>query len=114
MRQIPWEFFAQRRNISYKAFSNMSYDQYTAWCARRNVIPLDENAYRAKVHPQDNNNVVVTPVTLPSNSRNYDPKTLSKKKKAELIDICILRGVKTSGKETKKQLVALLTAEQST
>lgn len=111
MKQIPWDFFAQRRNISYTSFKNMSYEQYVRWCARRNVIPLEESLFLDKTSPKKVQ-IDTKPKALPPNPRNTDPKLLAKKKKAELVELCTLRQLEITGKETKKQLVALLT-EQS-
>ena len=112
MKQIPWDFFAQRRNISYASFKNMSYEQYARWCGRRNVIPLQESEFQTKVEPPTVSPPKATPKALPPNPRNTDPKLLSKKKKSELVELCSVLDLEISGKETKKQLVALL-AEQS-
>lgn len=111
MKQIPWDFFAQRRNISFKSFKNMSYEQYTTWCARRNIIPLEEKIFFSKISP---NPMKAEPKkkVIPPNPRNTDPKLLSKKRKAELVELCALQNIQITGKETKKQLIALL-AEQT-
>ena len=111
MKQIPWDFFAQRRNISYASFKNMSYEQYVRWCGRRNIIPLEEDVFQSRVNTHKKRVPTKQTKAVPPNPRNTDPKLLTKKKKAELVDLCVLMGVKITGKETKKQLVALL-AEQ--
>lgn len=112
MKQIPWEFFAQRRNISYASFKNMSYEQYSQWCSRRNIAPLEKDTFHSKVQPHEIEQPENKIDNLPPNPRNTDPKILSKKKKSELVEICTLLGINISGKETKKQLVTLL-IEQS-
>lgn len=108
MKQIPWDFFAQRRNISYSSFKNMSYDQYKNWCARRNIIPLDETVFESKVGTPP----PVKTTTIQPKEKPKDTKSLLKHKKNELIELCNGLGIELSGKETKKQLVSLLTAEQ--
>ena len=112
MKQIPWDFFAQRRNISYASFKNMTYEQYTKWCLRRSVIPLDESVFQMKVNPPPVTTKEV-PQSLPEKKTiDVDTKTLPKKKKSELVALCNVMNVEITGKETKKQLIALL-AEQS-
>ena len=112
MKQIPWEFFAQRRNISYVSFKNMSYEQYTRWCGRRNIIPLEENAFHSKVSSHPVTQKKPAPPQVEQKITKIDATSLSKKKKAELVSLCESANVEITGKETKKQLVALL-IEQS-
>lgn len=112
MKQIPWDFFAQRRNISYASFKNMSYEQYTRWCARRNIIPLEESVFQMKVNPPPAIVKEVSPPVTKQPVVKVDTRTLPKKKKSELVALCDVMNVEITGKETKKQLIALL-AEQS-
>ena len=88
MKQIPWDFFAQRRNISYASFKNMSYEQYVRWCGRRNIIPLEEDVFQSRVNTQKKRVPTKQTKVVPPNPRNTDPKLLTKKKKAELVDLC--------------------------
>ncbi len=112
MKQIPWDFFAQRRNISYASFKNMSYEQYTRWCLRRSVIPLDESAFETKVNPPPAVTKEVPQLSPEKKTIDVDTRALPKKKKSELVALCNTMDVEITGKETKKQLIALL-AEQS-
>ena len=110
--RVPWEYFMKRRNISYSSLIGMEYDRYMAWCHSRYVIPLDKDEYESNIAPfrettpQVVNEEKIT--KLPTNPSHLDAKLLGKKKKADLVDLCVVYGINVGGKETKKQLVSLI------
>lgn len=109
-RRVSWDYFMQRRNISYSSLLGMDYDRYTSWCHSRYVIPLDKEEYEAKLAPflpkkekqiQEEAKEAF-PVSAPS------AKSLNKKKKSELLALCESHKIDLKGNETKKQLVSLI------
>ena len=117
MRQIPWEFFRQRRGISFISFKNMSYEQFVSWCARRNIVPIEQSAFDKEISLINSKPVKeikkVTPKAEPQPVVKFDPKQLSKKKKADLVEICTSLALDITGKETKKQLIQLIQNEHT-
>ena len=117
MRQIPWEFFRQRRGISFISFKNMSYEQFVSWCARRNIAPIEQSAFDKEISlinaKPAKETKKVAPKVEPQPVAKFDPKQLSKKKKADLVEICTGLELDITGKETKKQLIQLIQNEHT-
>lgn len=117
MRQIPWEFFRQRRGISFNSFKNMSYEQFVLWCTRRNIAPIDQTTFEKEVSLINSKSSVQvsndTPSVDPQKKVSLDTKQLSKKKKADLVEICTGLSLDITGKETKKQLIQLIQNEHT-
>ena len=110
--RVSWDYFMRRRNISYSSLIGMDYERYAAWCHTRYVIPLDQKEYESNVAPFKK---AAKPVTLkevqpvvPSTPTRPDAKTLNRKKKSDLVELCETYGITIDGKETKKQLVSLI------
>ena len=55
----------------------------------------------------------VAPKVEPQPVAKFDPKQLSKKKKADLVEICTGLALDITGKETKKQLIQLIQNEHT-
>mgnify|MGYP005677179445 CR=1 FL=1 len=110
--RVSWDYFMRRRNIQYSSLVGMEYDRYTAWCHSRCVIPLDKEEYEAKITPfkPKIESASPTKVVEKVEKKNtiYDHKSLNRKKKAELVDLCRTNGIDIKGNETKKQLVSLI------
>ena len=106
MTRVSWNYFMKRRNISYASFANMDYDMYTSWCHARMVIPTEKEEYEKELAPF--RFIPDTKKSLPNNPSNFDQKALNRKKKGEVKDICILKGLELDGNETKKELIQKL------
>ena len=108
--RVSWNYFMQRRNISYSSLLGMDHDRYVAWCHSRYVIPLGKEEYEAKLAPflpkpsEEIQDKVKEVETTPATSA----KMLNKKKKSELITLCETHKIDLKGNETKKQLVSLI------
>ena len=107
MTRISWNYFMKRRNISYASFINMDYDMYTSWCHSRRIIPADKEEYEREMAPFRSTETEEK-VIIPANPTNFDSKTLNRKKKGDIKDICVIKGLELDGTETKKELIQKL------
>ena len=106
--RVSWDYFMKRRNISYASLIGMEYDSYAAWCHTRYVIPLDEEDYIKNLEPFKQDKSPAETSVKSESKISVDLKTVSKKKKSEIIAICESLDIETKGNETKRQLISLL------
>lgn len=104
--RISWNSFAQRRNLNLGMFSDMTYEQYTAWCTLRRVTPAPLEDFCIE-------NQVITKtdsVAEPTIVSNIIPpaKELKKLRKAALIELCEQHDQSLNGNETKNRLIRIL------
>ncbi len=106
--RVSWDYFMRRRNIQWTSLVGMEYERYAAWCHSRYVIPLDKEEYESKLAPfKKPIKPKVTKKTSPKKV-GHDLKSLNRKKKSELLDLCEGQGIILKGNETKKELVSLI------
>ena len=110
--RVSWDYFMQRRKISYSSLTGMEYDRYVTWCHTRYVIPIGKDEYESNIAPFKKvvETVAVEDASskVPVNSLHTNPKLLGRKKKADLVKLCKTYGIILDGKETKKELVSLI------
>lgn len=113
--RVSVEYYMQRRNLGWSSFLGWDYDRFETWCHVRKIIPLNKEDFLNKILPFEDTTIEAPPEepkeeliqkeVLPDLP---DGKTLSRKRKDDLIEIAHLYGIELSGSETKKQIVQYL------
>ena len=105
--RVSMEYFMKRRNLGWASFQGLEYDRYVQWCMVRKIIPVEKDEFLSHKNSLPAKEQV-TEKTLPPNPKHSDPKSLGRKKKADLVSLASVYGIELNGSETKKQLVSLI------